>query len=139
MKRLNKLECLTLASLFSLVYYLGVRLELTQVEHAPFLNYIWAWTNFRKSMSKLLNFFILLLTKGLFKLECLTLASLFSLVYYLELRLELTQVMNAPFLNYIWAGTNFSKSMSKLSKNLHHSGLNKLECLSLTSLLGFVY
>ncbi len=84
------------------------------MKNAPFLNYILARTNLSKSMSKLLNFFILLLTKGLFKLECLTLASLFSLVYYLGVRLELTQVMNAPFLNYIWAGTNFSKSMSKL-------------------------
>jgi hypothetical protein len=116
MKRLNKLGCLSLAKPFQLsLLFGGVGLELTQVQNAPFHQYIWAGTNFRKSMSKLLNFFILLLTKGLFKLECLTLASLFSLVYYLGLRLELTQVKNATFLNYIWAWTNFRKSKSGIN------------------------
>jgi hypothetical protein len=49
------------------------------VDHAPFIDYNWASTNFRKSTSTLLEFFTVIGTKGLNKLECLSLAKPFQL------------------------------------------------------------
>jgi hypothetical protein len=84
------------------------------VKLVTFLNYILDMDKLYEVYTKVIKVFTMLLVKGQNKLECLSLAKPFQLSILFGSRVGAYPSEECPFTHFIWASTNFTKSMSKL-------------------------